>query len=129
MDFNALLTAELKTQNETRTEWSGELGGTPVTLYAKPLCPADHEYVAKKGYRDFLMNPTLPAMAHMIARKAESENGTKAFRPNADVPLLMKLDQDKLSEVFAGLFGDQLEPETEEGFEDRVGNSGPTTSG
>ena len=122
VDFNALIQQEVQSQHEDRGEWSGSLGGQDVTIYAKPLCAADHEYVAKRGHRDFLVNPTIAGMVEMLARKAEDENGNKIFKPNRDVPVLKRLGQDKIGDIFRSLFGDQVEPETADQFEERVGN-------
>lgn len=122
VDFSALIQQEVQSQNEDRGEWSGSLGGQDVTIYAKPLCTADHDYVAKRGHRDFLVNPSLAGMVEMLARKAEDESGKKIFKPAKDVPVLKRLGQDKISDIFGSLFGDQMEPESDEEFEERVGN-------
>ena len=53
VDFSALVREEAQTASNNRNEWSGEIGGTEVTIYAKPLCPADFDYLGKRGYRGF----------------------------------------------------------------------------
>lgn len=129
VDFAALAIEEAQTAAADRSEWNGKLGTTDVTIYAKPLCGADFDYVGKKGYRDFLTNPSMGGMVHLIIRKAETDGGQKCFTPNRDFPVLMKWGQDKVGEIFGELFGDQMDPETEDQFEARVGNSEATKSG
>lgn len=122
VDFAALVKEEAQTTASTRSEWKGKLGETDVTLYSKPLCPADFDYVGKRGYRDFLTAPSLGGMVELIVRKAETQDGQKCFSPNRDVPVMKRWGQDKVGEIFGELFGDQLDAETEEQFEARVGN-------
>lgn len=126
IDFSALVTEEARTASANRSEWTGEIGETEVTLYSKPICGADFDYLAKRGYRDFMANPTIGGMIEMIAHKAETEAGIKCFKPNQHVPLMKRWGTDKIGEIFGELFGDQMEPETDEDFEARVGNSGQT---
>lgn len=122
MDIAQLITEEARTSAAYRSKWVGAIGGEEVTFYAKPLCAADFEYLAKRGVRDFMVNPTLTGMVEMIIHKAELENGTRVFKPNRDAPIMKKWDQSKIGDIFGELFGEQLEPETEEGFEERVKN-------
>jgi hypothetical protein len=122
VDFSALIREEAQTTSNNRNEWSGEIGGTEVTIYAKPLCPADFDYVGKRGYRDFAVSPSMGGMVELIARKAETESGTKCFKPNSDVAVMKRWGNEKIGSIFAALFGDDLEPETEEQYEARVGN-------
>lgn len=104
-----------------RNSWTGLLHGTEVTLYSKPICPQDHQYLRKKHYPDFLQNMPMGAMIELIALKAEDEGGNLVFKPALHVPTLMRMNQDLAADIFAELFGDQLEPETDDQFEERVG--------
>lgn len=122
VDFAALVQEEAQKNSSSRSEWSGKIGDTEVTLYAKPLCPADFDYVGKRGYRDFLTAPSLGGMVELIIRKAESESGVKCFSPNRDSKPMKLWGQDKVGEIFGDLFGDQMESEGDEQFEARVGN-------
>jgi len=121
-NFAELIRKEVAQSAQDRGTWTGELGGTTVTIYAKPLCPADHEYARKKGYPDFMSNMPMGAMVHLLARKAESEAGSPIFRPNADVPILNKMGQDKIAEIFGELFAGQMEGEDDAAHEERLGN-------
>ncbi len=121
-DFSALLHAEVK-ENTSRSEWAGKLGGQEVTLYSGPLTPSDNHQVLRK-YPDFNTSMNMAGMAMYIALKAEDADGKKAFIVGKDLPLLMRMGQNKIGEIFAGLFGDQIEdidPDNE-GHEDRVKN-------
>lgn len=130
MNWDDLIKAEIAATNNNLSEWTGEFGGTPVTIYAKPLCPADHDAIAKQGYRDFFMNPTMGGMVAMIMRKAQDENGNRIFpKPNVHGPLLHRVGQTKIAEIFTALFGADIEAEDDEAFEARVGNSAPTKNG
>lgn len=129
INFAELVTEEAQTARSARTEWTGTMGSETVTLYAKPLCGADFDKLAGKGYRDFMANPTLGGMVLLIAMKAETEAGQKCFNVNRDVKPMKLWNQDKIAEIFGALFGDQLEAETDEEFEARVGNSGVTRKG
>jgi len=122
MDIASLFQQEVSASDD-RGSWTGDVAGEEVTLYAKPLCPKDHEYVRKKGYPDFMTNMPIGAMVHIIAFKAETEDGKKVFKPNAHVPILMRMGQDKIGDIFGELFRDQLDEEDEAKFEERVGNS------
>lgn len=121
VDFSALIREEAKSSK--RTEWSGVLGGENVTLYAKQLTPADNEIVLRK-YPDFNTSMNMAGMAMYIAVKAEDESGKKVFSVNRDLPVLKTLGQDKIGEIFSGLFRDQVEAidSDADGHEDRVGN-------
>lgn len=123
MNIDELLIEEIRASNADRKSWTGTLGGTTVTMYAKPMCPADFEYVAKRGYRDFLANPTMGGMIEMIVRKAEHEDGKKMFpSPNKTVPLLSKIGNTKVASIFTELFSEDMVSETSDEFEERVGN-------
>ncbi len=126
MNIDELLQAEVAQANADLREWSGELGGQDVTIYSKPLCPRDFDYLKKKGHPDFTISPSVSGMVEMIAYKAQDENGAKMFKPNKHVPLLLRVSTKKIGEVFSGLFGDDMESEDDEAFEERVGNSEKT---
>lgn len=99
------------------TSWTGQIGGVEVTLYAKPITPKDTEIVSRKHQN--IMSPA--AMTEMVALKARDENGKLAFGPKL-LPILKRAKTSLISDIFVGLFSGQLEDETEEEFEERLGN-------
>lgn len=121
MDIHALLKKELADQS--RSEWTGFLGGSKVTLYAKPLSPGDNHAVLAK-YPNFNQSMDMEGMAYYIVLKAEDDDGKRVFAEGRDMPLLRRLGQVKIGEIFRGLFGDQVEEMDPDGngHEDRVGN-------
>lgn len=119
MDFLELCKKEIA--DAATTSWSGDLGGQEVTLYAKPLTPADNEIVLQK-YPSFNTRFDMGGMCLYIARKAEDSEGNRVFDPVAkSLPLLKRMGQDKIGEIFEGLFKDQLD-ESDETVEDVVKN-------
>jgi hypothetical protein len=106
VDLNALLKAEIGSYDNN--EWTGEIGGTEVTLYARPLTPKDVQMVRKK-FPDFMEAPEPAAMVNIICSKALDENDNKAFIIGKDGPLLNNIKVSKIGEIFAGLFGDQFD--------------------
>lgn len=121
VDFSALIREEVASGK--RSQWNGTLGGQTVTLYAKPLTPADNAKVLRK-YPNFNVSMDLGGMAMYIALKAEDEDGNLAFSLGRDLPVLMRFGQNKIGELFQGLFADQVDDIDGEGerHEDRVGN-------
>ena len=124
MNIDELLKAQIESQN--RSEWTGDFGGSEVTFYTRPLCPADYDVLKRRGYGDFLSNPTAGGMVEMLLHKVENEAGNKVFRPNAHRPMLNKVGANKIGELFGALFGSDLDSEDEEQFEERLGNSEAT---
>lgn len=118
MDFDALLKAEVSGYEEKT--WTGELGGTMVTLTAKPLTPADLQFVERK-FKGFTSAPTPEGMVELIIRKARS-NDAQAFIHGKHAALLNRVHMNKIGEIFGALFGDQVtSEEDDEKFEARVG--------
>lgn len=121
MDIHALLKDEVGSYSTN--EWTGMIGNSEVTLRAKPLSPADNARVLRK-YPDFNTSMNFAGMVEYIVIKAIDADGKPVFREQHK-PLLMRVSQDKIGEIFNALFGDQIDAEgdTEEGHEDRVKNS------
>lgn len=122
MDFHALLKKEIADTNRVVNEWTGDFGGETVTLCSKPLTPADNHTVLSK-YPDFNNSMDLEGMAMYIALKAETTGGEKAFSVARDLPLLKRLGQNKVGEIFQALFAGQIDEIDANGddHEDRVG--------
>ena len=68
----------------------------------------------------FNTNMNYGGMVEYILIKAEGVDGKPAFVADRDRPLLNRWSQDRVSEVFQALFGDQLDDVDDD--EDRVGN-------
>lgn len=126
MKIEDLLAAQVRETNANRNSWTGEIGGSEVTWYAKPLCPKDFEIVSKRGHSGFLSNPTMGGMVEMLLHKIEDDSGTKVFSPNAHRPVMMRIGTSLVSEIFGALFGDDLDVETDDEFGERLGNSETT---
>lgn len=122
MDIEGALRSEIG--GYEKSSWTGEIGGMEVTLHATPITARDVERVRRK-FGEAITTPA--AMAEMISIKATDEHGKQVFGPKLR-PLLDRLRTTVIGGMFEGLFGDQLEEETDEGFEDRVGNSGATAT-
>lgn len=97
--------------------WSGEVGGQQLILSAGPLSTKDMTWI-RRQYPDFQVNPSLAGMIELIIMKARDPDGEKAF-DLTDKPFLSRLATNRVGEIFGALFGDQFEPETEAGFEER----------
>jgi hypothetical protein len=91
----------------TDSEWSGNLGTVAVTIYAKPLTPADLARLGPK-HAGFVNNPSLEGMVDLIILKARDGNNLAAF-DKGDKPLMMRWNTNKVGEIFAALFGEQME--------------------
>ena len=117
-DFDALLAAEVSGYEEK--SWTGQLGGGTVTLTAKPLTPADLQFVERK-FKGFTSAPTPEGMVELIIRKARSDD-KQAFIHGKHAALLNRVHMNKIGEIFGALFGDQVtSEEDDEKFEARVG--------
>lgn len=118
--FADALLEEAKSYKDT--EWTGTLGSKEVTLVSRPITPADLQTLARLGHPEFAKNPTMEGMVEMLILKArDPADGNKAF-DKGDRPVMMKVGTNKIGEIFAALFGNQLAEDSEEGFEERVGN-------
>lgn len=106
------------------TEWKGTLGTLEVTLAARPITPADMSAIAR-AHPDFARSPTMDGMIDLIILKAREPDGSRSF-DKGDKPLLTKVGTNKVGEIFSALFGNQMVEDTEEEFEERVGNSKKT---
>mgnify|MGYP000199147942 CR=1 FL=1 len=104
------------------SEWTGTLGTTNVTLYAKPLTPADFARLGPK-HAGFVTNPTLEGMVELIIAKARDAHGALAF-DKGDKPVMMRFNSNKIGEIFAALFGAQMEVinEGDDAAEERAKN-------
>lgn len=113
--FSDALRAEVSSY--TGSTWTGELGGSLVTLTASPLTAKDMTAI-RRAHPDFQVNPSLAGMVDLILLKARDEADEKAF-DLTDKPILLRMSANKVGEIFGGLFGAQFEPEDEQGFEER----------
>lgn len=122
VDVNKALVAYLQEQNEKRTKWTGDFLGIKE-MYAKPRCPADEDVLAKNGATDVMTQGAKfgTYMTILVCHKAEDSAGNRIFNINRDLPLLMRVDEEVIAEIYLGLFKGQG-PETEDEFEARVGN-------
>lgn len=118
-DIMSLIKDEIR--GYSRTEWSGEISGTPVTLYAKPLCAADNAKVLRR-FPDFNTSMNYAGMVEYILIKAEDGAGKLAFAADRDRPVLSRWSQDRISEIFQSLFAGQLDEGVDD-QDDMVGNS------
>jgi hypothetical protein len=124
--FSDSLLEEVKSY--TDTEWTGALGKREITLVAKPITPADMTIISR-AHPDFGRSPSMEGMVDLIIHKArDPADNQKAF-DRGDKPLVMKLGTDKIAEIFTALFGKQMVEDSDEEFEDRMGNSKKTTGG
>jgi hypothetical protein len=114
MDWDSLLRDEVSSYDTS--EWNGELGGKNVTLYAKPVSNADIAIVQKKT-GDWTSQE---GFVEMLIRKAQDADGKRVFT-TAHRPLLMRLKPALTNEIAMSLFV-STEAETDESFEERVGN-------
>jgi precorrin-4 methylase len=89
------------------SEWTGTLGTATVTIYAKPLTPADLARLGPK-HAGFVNSPTLEGMVDLIIAKARDGHNVLAF-DKGDKPLMMRWNTNKVGEIFAALFGEQME--------------------
>jgi hypothetical protein len=118
-DFEKLLAEEVAGYG--LSSWTGEIGGQTVTLYSKPLSPADTDAISKK-HKDFVSSPNFGGMVDAIIRKAVDEDGNKLFNAKHR-PLLLKMQVDKIGDIFSKLFGNQYEDDDEDGIEGMAKNS------
>lgn len=116
MDIEAALKAELASYDHT--EWSGEIGGQPITLCAKPLSSADITAVRRK-HPDFTTQPTPSGMIMLIMRKSVDGDGNRVFTPKHG-PLFERLKTTVVTDIFNDLFGSQFEDDDDETSEERV---------
>lgn len=114
LDMDKLLRTEIGSYE--RLSWTGEIGGQSITLHAKPITTADATRISKGGESN-----AVEGMVAAIILKAEDEHGEKVFKP-AHKALLRRMATTKITEIFGALFGAQLDEETDESFEERVGN-------
>lgn len=116
--FSDALRSEVGSYDDT--EWRGRLGTHDVHLFAKPLTSADFSQVSRK-HPDFMSNPTPEGMVDMLILKCRGENDVKAF-DRGDKPVLMRVNTNVLGEIFAALFGTQLDEYTEDDLDADVKN-------
>ena len=121
MDINALLKQEI--QSYDRKSWTGLIGGEEVTIYADPLSPADEKQITRK-FPNFMQSPGTAGMAYAIALKARKDDGERMFSMGKDLPILNKFKMGLIAEIFAGLFGEEVEPD----FDGTVKNSKTTST-
>ena len=105
-------------------EWTGEIGGKEVKLYALPLSPADVERVRKK-YPEFTTQPEPSAMVNVVCDKAyttpDLQAGTKAFSINIHGRYFKQAKVELIGSIFQALFGDDFDDDTD--FHGAVKNS------
>jgi len=79
-----------------------DVGDDQVTIYATPLTGMDMEWISRK-HKDFAANPTVGAAVDLIIRKAETEDGEKAFDVE-DKTWLLSRSMDFLTRIRNDLF-------------------------
>ena len=97
-----------------------EVGSDQVTIYATPLTGMDMEWVSRK-HKDFATNPKVSAAVDLIIRKAETEDGEKAFDIE-DKAWLLSRDMDYLSHIRNSLFPGAGADMSDEAIEDDLKN-------
>lgn len=122
MDIERILKAEVASYQSS--EWTGVLGGEEITLYARPLSPADVKTIRRK-FPEFTTQPEPAAMVEAILLKAKDEHGNTVFKPKHGA-ILNRCKTDVIGNIFEALFGDQFTAEDESEFQERVGNSEKT---
>lgn len=114
-NLDSLLKAEIGSYG--MSEWTGTIGGETVTLYSKPMTPADNSRVLRK-FPNFNNSMEFAGMVEYILIKACDDKGERVFKEQHR-PILARFTQDKIGEIFNALFGAQLD----ESDQDKVGNS------
>jgi hypothetical protein len=104
------------------SEWTGTLGKNTVTIYSKPLTPADLARLGPK-HAGFMSSPTLEGMVDLIILKARDGHSNPAF-DKGDKPVMMRFNTNKIGEIFGALFGEQIEMlnEDDDAQEERAKN-------
>lgn len=124
MDITALIKAEVGAYSENRGKWVGKIGGAEITLYSRPISPADHNFLRQKGFSDFLMTLPMGAMVELIIRKAEDESGQKVFNRGSHLVPMLEMNHSLIGSMFGELFRDgvaEVIDEDADAFESRVG--------
>jgi hypothetical protein len=121
--FNADLALKTEVGSYPDREWSGEIGTQEVTLYAKPLNPADVKRV-RRNYPDFMTQPEPAAMVDMICDKVHDGNGKRVFVKSKHAPIFEQMRIEKVGDIFGALFGQDFDDPIS--IEDTVKNSGKT---
>jgi hypothetical protein len=114
-DLLSLMKSEIGSYS--RTSHTTTFSDQEITLYSKPLSPADLTRVITK-YPGFMHNNEPAGMVMLIVMKAELEDGTKAFN-SAHALFLNQMDASKIGAIFGGLFSEQLT----EDFDTKVAES------
>jgi hypothetical protein len=124
MDITGLIRKEVRSTQDDLNEWSGEIAGQSVSLFAQSLTPADFELLRRRGYGDFMGNPSVGGMILMIMHKAMDAENEKVFKKKSDIKILERWSTVKIGEIFGELFKDDIEEasvlDDDEGFADRV---------
>lgn len=92
--------------------------GKIVTLYAKPLTPADFQAITRK-HPTFMSNPTFEGMIDLLIRKCldDLEEKSKAF-DLVDKEFLMRRAANVIGDLFNKLFSAQMEVSADESMKD-----------
>jgi hypothetical protein len=108
-------------------QWTGQLGPADgkeeVTLYSRPLSPADVAAVRRK-FPDFMTQPEPAAMVDIICRKAVDEDENKVFILSKHGVHMRNWKASLIAEIFSALFADDFDEDHD--FEKQVGNSETT---
>jgi len=81
-----------------------DIGDEDVTLWATPLTGQDMDWLSRK-HKNFFANPTAAGTVDLIIRKAETEDGEKAF-DLTDKAILVRMPLEWIGHVRAALFDD-----------------------
>lgn len=106
--------------NRERNACHFTLNDEEFVIYAKPITGMDVEAITRR-HKNFASNPTLAAAVDMIIRKAEDEDGTKAF-DIGDKPILLNQTVDFIANIRNQLFPDEDVDLTNDAIEDEVKN-------
>jgi hypothetical protein len=82
------------------SEWGTE--DSPLVIYYGAVTGSDIDKVQRK-HKDFLTNPTMPAMVEVLLIKSEDEHGEKIFTLE-DKPTLMREPFEIITRVFGTVF-------------------------
>ncbi len=107
MNINDLLKQEIASIE--LNEWTGMLGEKQVTLFAKPLSPADIKHVERYD-KTFTSQPSLEGFIRAMILKTVDSDGNKVFGAES-LPLLRNMEVGKIGDMAGALFKGQFDDE------------------
>lgn len=118
MDWDAALKGHIEAQPIRK--WEGTVNGHRMTLHARPLTPSVSSRI-KRRFKDGADPSPSEIQVEMIFQAAITPDGDRVFSDRHRA-LLMRLDNELIADIYSALFGNDADGETEEQFEERVGN-------